>query len=100
LTCRLILTFFALSTGTAFAQGAELQVGRFQALPGSEIRDKDEGTEDPGIWIVDTATGELAFCQSGLVNVVETDAGYTIGEPKVSCTPWEEPSPAAEGADE
>lgn len=92
LTLRLILYFVSLSTGAAFAQNTELQVGRFQALVGSEIREKDEGSEDPGIWIVDTATGGLAFCQSGLVNMVKTDDGYTIGEPAVSCTPWKLPN--------
>jgi hypothetical protein len=92
LTLRLPLFFVALSTGAAFAEDTELQVGRFQALVGSEIRDDDQGSEDPGIWIVDTATGGLAFCQSGLVNMVKTDDGYTIGEPAVSCTPWHLPS--------
>ncbi len=65
--------------------------GRYQAFVGSEIRDKDEGTEDPGIWIVDTESGQLAFCQAGLINVEKTAEGYTIGEPKVSCTPWQRP---------
>ena len=99
LTLRLILYFVSLSTGAAFAQNTELQVGRFQALVGSEIREKDEGSEDPGIWIVDTATGGLAFCQSGLVNMVKTDDGYTIGEPAVSCTPWKLPG-ASSGVQE
>lgn len=96
LTLRLILLFVVLSSTSAFAQSTELQVGRFQALAGSEIRDKDQGTEDPGIWIVDTATGGLAFCQSGLINTVKTDDGYTIGEPAVSCTPWELPNASDE----
>lgn len=76
-----------------FAQDSNFQLGRYQALTGSEIRDKDKGTEDPGVWLLDTATGKLAFCQSGVINLVEIDEGYTIGEPRVSCTPWEFPEP-------
>ena len=91
LKLRLIMSFWALSSGTAVAQNTDLQVGRFQAIVGSELRDNDEETEDPGIWIFDTATGGLAFCQSGLVNIAVTDDGYTIGKPAVSCTPWKLP---------
>jgi len=65
--------------------------GRYQAIPGSEIRDKTEGTEDPGIWLLDTESGQVAFCQSGLINMIETDEGYKIGTPRVSCTPWKSP---------
>jgi len=83
---------FLIACGSgAFAQESGPQIGRYQAFPGSEIRDKDEGTEDPGVWLLDTATGQIAFCQSGLINMVETDEGYKIGEPRVSCTPWKSP---------
>lgn len=90
---KIITAFsFLIACGTnAHAQDDDLNLGRFQAFPGSEIRDKDEGTEDPGVWLLDTATGQIAFCQSGLINMVETDEGYKIGEPRVSCTPWKSP---------
>lgn len=73
------------------ADANDIQVGRYQAFVGSEIRDMDDGTEDPGVWLWDTATGRIAFCQSGLINVVELEE-WKIGEPRVSCTPWQRPS--------
>ena len=85
--------FLIAFTSGAIAQDDDVHIGRFQAFQGSEIRDKDEGTEDPGVWLLDTATGQIAFCQSGLINMVETDEGYKIGEPRVSCTPWKSPVP-------
>jgi len=86
-----IIVLSGLMAGQAHSQDNDPLSGRYQAFPGSEIRDTTEGMEDPGIWLLDTQTGRLAFCQSGLINMIETDEGYKIGTPRVSCTPWKFP---------
>lgn len=90
----------------AVAQGDDVQIGRFQAFPGSDTWDKN-----PGVWLLDTATGRIAFCQSGLINLDDTHEGNapTQGTDqgglfdhlvppnnsglRVSCAPWKSPMP-------
>ena len=59
--------------GLLAGQAHSQDIGRYQVISGSEIRDKDEGTEDPGVWLLDTQSGRIAFCQSGLINMIETE---------------------------
>lgn len=94
-----LLGFAAAVPCSSNADGNEapLPLGRYQAFVSSEIRDKDDITEGSGVWLLDTATGQIAFCRhtSGLINIHETDDGITIaevaGEHMVACTAWAVP---------
>ena len=93
-----LLGFAATVPCSGNADENDTQLGRYQAFVSSETRDKDDGAEDPGVWLLDTATGQIAFCRyaSGFTDPVDMGEGITIaektGEPMVGCTPWEIPS--------
>ncbi len=95
----LVLVGFAVAvpcSSSADGNEAPLPLGRYQAFVSSEIRDKHDVAEK-SVWLLDTATGQIAFCRhtSGLINIHETDDGITIaevaGEHMVACTPWAVP---------
>ncbi len=97
-----LLGFAATVPCSGNADENDTQLGRYQAFVSSETRDKDDGAEDPGVWLLDTATGQIAFCRysSGWVEVgktdpVENDEEWRIvektGEPMVACTAWAVP---------